>query len=129
MAFWGKKSIKDSLIKYLNEQGVTYKEELGCLSFDLYFKKSEYTVYPYLKINENNEELSIIINLREVLDSFKDYSRINNFNCQSKYMIAKVRDGLLYLEYNCHVTYDNLAIVLENAVESLFALQEEIDKL
>lgn len=129
MAFWGKKSIKDSLIKYLNEHGVTCKEELGCLAFDLYFKKSEYTVYPYLKINENNEELSIIVNLREVGDSFKDYARINSFNYQSKYLMAKVKDGLLYLEYNCHISYENAVIVLENIVESLFSLQEEIDKL
>ncbi len=132
MAFWSKKKIMDSLIKYLSEQGVTWHEEFDCITFELYFQKSGYSLYPYIRINESKEELSILINLKKVEENYltqKGASRINDFNVLSKYFTAKIKEGVLILEYNCTIDYDITSKMVNNSIESLFSLQEEIDNL
>lgn len=132
MAFWSKKRMADSLIKYLTEQNVTYTETLDCISFELFFLESGYSVYPYIRLNEEKDELAIVINLRklEAEPSLKQLQRINAFNLKSKYFTAGITDGLvLYLEYNAHSSYDTVDKIADKCIESLFNLQEEMDNL
>ncbi|MBE6137155.1 MAG: hypothetical protein E7176_02030 [Erysipelotrichaceae bacterium] len=128
MAFWSKKSIRESIIEYLEEQKVSYKEEFGCITFELYFKRDEFSIFPYIKINEMNEELSFVVNLKEV-DNYKDCSKLNKFNALSKFVAAKAKDNLLFLEYNCFTNPTVAPQLIDKIVESLYGLQSEIDKL
>lgn len=132
MAFWSKKKMVDSLLKYLTEQNVTYTETLDCISFELFFQKSGYSVYPYIKLNEEKEEVAIIINLKklEAEPSFKQYQKLNFFNLKSKYFTARINEALvLYLEYNAYCSYDSIDKIVDRSIESLFSLQEEMDNL
>lgn len=132
MAFWSKKRMLDSLTKYLTEQKVTYTDTLDCISFELFFQKSGYSVYPYIKLNEEIEEVSIVINVKklEAEPASKLYQRLNSFNLKSKYFTAKISEGLvLYLEYNTYASYDSIDKIIDRSIESLFNLQEEIDNL
>lgn len=129
MAFWSKKRITDSITKYLTEQNVTYKLENGYLSFELYFKNAGYSLFPYVKVDEDLEEVSIMINIKELTEDAKilDYSKINSFNTSSKYFTAKIKERVIFLEYNCNTSYDGITKILGNAIESLFGLQDSMD--
>lgn len=128
MAFWNKKSIRECILKYLEEQEVSFKEEFGCITFELYFKREEFSVFPYIKINEMNEELSFIVNLKEI-ENYKDCQKLNKFNSLSKYVCAKHKDNMLFLEYNALINSDQAPIIIDKIIESLYGLQSEIDKL
>lgn len=132
MAFWSKKKIVDSLTRYLSEQNVTWHEELDCITFELYFQKSGFSLYPYIRIDEERDELSIVINLKEAEDGYlaqRGAVRINDFNIRSPYFTAKIKEGILILEYNCVIDYDITPKIVNNSIESLFSLQEELDNL
>ncbi len=130
MAFWSKKKIIDGIIKYLNENNITWKEELGFITYELFFNESGYSLYPYIQINEEVEEISILINIKEIADGKNyDYSSLNDLNVKSKYFTAKIKDKVLILEYNCNVSYENVSKFLKKIVDSIFSLQKDIDNL
>lgn len=130
MAFWSKKKINDSISKYFLERNVSTTSDFGVLSLELNFKESGYSIYPYIKIDEDNEEISIMVNIREVaLDKEVDFNKLNSFNLNSKYFTAKYKNNAIVLEYNTSVNYDNASKLVHNSLESLFALQGEIDCL
>lgn len=129
MAFWSKKKNKDALIKYLNEQNVNHHEEHGCVTFELSMKNGQYSIYPYIRINETMDELSILVNLRNVVEKSKEYSKLAAFNEKSKFFVAKIRDAVLVLEYNCYATYELVERIIAEAFASLCQLEEEIDAL
>lgn len=131
MAFWSKKKIEDAVIKYLNENNATISKDDNIISFELYFKDSKYSIYPYLIIDEENEEISICVNLRRVEEiNSKILSKINSFNYNSKYFICKANnENVIYLEYNGIINYELLSKQMNNVIGSLFSLQEQIDNI
>lgn len=131
MAFWSKKKIEDALIKYLNENNVTISKENNVLSFEIYFKDSKYSIFPYIIINEEEEEMSVIVNLKKVEEINAKYlSKINSFNYNSKYFTCKSNnENVIYLEYNGNINYDLLSKQMNKIIGSLFALQEQIDNI
>jgi hypothetical protein len=92
--------------------------------------KEGYSLYPYYVTNSDKKELSIIINLRKIDNDLmiSDYERINAFNLKSKYFQAKIKDRILYLEYNTKVDSSKSEIIHE-VIESVFILSKEIDEL
>lgn len=130
MAFWSKKKMIDSVNKYFLERNVSITNEFGLIGLELSFKDSGYSIYPYIKIDEDNEEISIMVNVREVTDSKQiEFAKLNSFNLNSKYFTAKYKDDAIILEYNTSANYDNVSKIIHNALESLFAFQTEIDSL
>lgn len=130
MAFWSKKKMIDSVNKYFLERNVSITNEFGLLSLELSFKESGYSIYPYIKIDEENEEISIVVNIKEVLDIKQvDFNKLNSFNLNSKYFVSKYKDNAIILEYNTCATYENVSKIIHNALESLFSFQNEIDLL
>lgn len=129
MAFWSKKKNKDALIKYLSEQNVNYHEEHGCITFEISMKNGQYSIYPYIRINETTDELSILINLRTVEEKSKEYSKLTSFNEKSKFFVAKIRDSVLVLEYNCYATYELVEKIIADVFSSVSELEDEIDSL
>ncbi len=131
MAFWSKKRIRDNILKTLEEQNISYTEEQGYITFELYASAFSYSVFPYIKIIEETQEMSVIINVRKVEESLgvKELLRINAFNVASKYFTAKVKDGVILLEYNCVTSYEDCPKVFTEIMESIFTVYESVDKL
>ena len=88
-----------------------------------------YSLYPYYRIDTTTKELSIIINVRNVSEDITIdlYNKINAFNIKSKYLIAKLKDRIIYLEYNTKVDSHKSEIIHE-VIESVFMLSKEIDE-
>lgn len=130
MAFWGKKKMFDAVNKYFNERNVSVTNEYDLLCIELNFKDNGYNIYPYIKLDEENEQISIMVNIREALElKASEYEALNAFNLGSKYFTAKYKDNAIVLEYNSICNYDNVVKLLHSALESLFSKQNEIDNL
>lgn len=128
MAFWSKKKMSDSLNRYFNENKATLNIENDIISFELYLDKG-YTLYPYISLDEENDNVSFLINLRMVNDK-NIYEKINQFNLKSMYLVAKLNeDRILSLEYNFKAYHDNINDIIDNIIKSIFELQEDIDSL
>ncbi|MBQ9124772.1 MAG: hypothetical protein IJY14_03680 [Acholeplasmatales bacterium] len=128
MAFWSKKKMSDSLNRYFNDNKATLNIENDIISFELYLDKG-YTLYPYISLDEENDNVSFLINLREVNDK-NIYEKINQFNLKSMYLVAKLNeDKILLLEYNFKAYHDNINEIIDNIIKSIFDLQEDIDSL
>ena len=78
MAFWFKKKIVDTVIKYFNDKKVTIEKKNDIITFELLFENKGYSLYPYIKINEDTEEFSIVINIRKYTDDLY-FDTINEF--------------------------------------------------
>ena len=117
--------------KQLEAKNITVTlDDNGKGSFELIMPKEGYSLYPYYVTNAEKKELSIIINLRKIDNDLliSDYERINAFNIRSKYFQAKIKDRILYLEYNTKVDSSKSEIIHE-VIESVFILSKEIDEL
>ncbi|MCR5113601.1 MAG: hypothetical protein K6A63_06670 [Acholeplasmatales bacterium] len=127
MAFWNKKSSEDILLKSLTKDNITVEKENDFYSFTLSF--GEYSLYPYF--NFDGKALSLMINIREC-DS-KDINglleRINAFNTKSPYFVAKLKDDVIYLEYNAVADNDTVIDVFKSSIGSLNNLKADIDTL
>ena len=121
------KSTTDKISKFFLDEGITVDKVNGVYKFELYLSEGGYSLYPYFRFNSEDGYLSITINIRRVEEP--DYSSLNSFNLISKYFTAKLRDGAIILEYNTLAANDNVRDILQNALESIFSLQREIDKL
>ncbi|HIT44335.1 TPA: hypothetical protein IAA91_05815 [Candidatus Avacholeplasma faecigallinarum] len=128
MAFWVKKKSSELIKKYLIEQNVTFKEEMGLITFEFFLSKSNFSIFPYINIDDAGDQISILINLRQV-NNLKDFEKLNDFNLKSKYFTAKIKDEVLFLEYNTHILTENANFVMSSALDSLIELQVEIDNL
>ncbi len=132
MALWGKKRLIDSFVKYLNEKNISYNNEDGCISFELFFNNLKYSLFPYVNLDETNNEMSVIINLKKIdtVYNLKEINKINEFNLKSKYFVLKFNSSnILYLEYNAIVNNDILEDLFNNLTSSLFDLEEDIERL
>ena len=117
----------DKISKFFLDEGITVDECNGVYKFELYLSEGGYSLYPYFKFNGEDGYLSININIRRVEEP--DYASLNSFNLISKYFTAKYKDGAIILEYNTLTSIDNVKEILENALESIYSLQADIDKL
>ncbi|MBQ3253789.1 MAG: hypothetical protein IJA65_04450 [Acholeplasmatales bacterium] len=129
--FGGKKLI-DRLTKYFNENNIALERNGNKHSFELILKECSYALYPYFLLDDDNDELSIVINIRKIdgIASINDYEKINSFNQVSKYFTAKIsKDNVIFIEYNAIVCADNIKEIFINSLESITSLQKEIDAL
>ncbi len=122
------KKTTDKISKFFLDEGITVDYVNGVYRFELYLSEGGYSLYPYFKFDNQTGSLSIDINVRRVTEEV-DFSSLNSFNLKSKYFIAKYRDGAIFLEYNTLATNDNVKEILQKVLESIFSLQEDIDKL
>ncbi len=128
MAFWSKKKLFDILSKGFKNDNVTVDVTNNNFSFEINLTDASYNLYPYIKLNEEDSIMSIFVNIRKV-EKENVYEKINNFNLISKYFTLKLKDSILYLEYNVVVNNDNVYDICKVAINSLKELQFEIDKI
>ena len=128
MAFWSKKKLFDILSKGFRNDNVTVDVTNNNFSFEINLTDASYNLYPYIKLNEEDSIMSIFVNIRKV-EKENVYEEINNFNLISKYFTLKLKDSILYLEYNVVVNNDNVYDICKVAINSLKELQFEIDKI
>ena len=115
--------LSDGVKKTLEAKNISVSlDEDGKGSFELVMPNEGYSLYPYYRIDSTTKELSIIINVRNVEEE------INAFNIKSKYLMAKLKDRIIYLEYNTKVDSHKSEIIHE-VIESVFMLSKEIDEL
>jgi hypothetical protein len=133
MAFWNKKKMFDVVKTFFVTNNATYTVNNNEISFEIHFDRNEFTLYPYININEDKELMSISVNIREI--SKKDLTskvlfNLNEFNSKSIYFKSFVNDdNILYLEYNTFTNVDNVSKVLQDVVDSLFNLSDLINEL
>ena len=123
------KRVIDKIQKYFQDSKTTLNHENNRYSFELFLSESGYSLYPYFMLNEDETVISIIINVRRRELNEDIYMKLNEFNLLSKYFQAKCNDDSIFLEYNSIISYDNIKEIFKKAIESIFSLQEEIDKL
>lgn len=127
MAFWNKKSSEDILLKSLTKDNITVEKDENSYSFTISF--GDYCLYPYF--NFDGKGLSLMINIREYLN--KDLNdvlaKINAFNTKSPYFVAKLKDDVIYLEYNAVADNDTVVEVFKSSIGSLNNLKADIDSL
>ena len=128
MAFWSKKKLFDLLNKEFKNDGVSVEVDSNKLSFEVNCSEAKINLYPYIKLDEETSIMSILINLRKVQkDNF--YDKINEFNLISKYFTLKLKDSILYLEYNVKVDTNNVYEMVKEVIESVKSIQSEIEKI
>ena len=127
MAFWNKKTTEDVLLKSLAKDNITIEKENDSYSFAVSF--GDYTLYPYF--NFDGKTLSLMINLRkcDAKTGYDIFVKINDFNTISPYFVAKIKNNLVYLEYNAVADNDTVVEVFKNSIVSLNNLKAEIDSL
>ena len=128
MAFWSKKKLFDVLKKGFKNDNISTNEDGGKISFELYFSEAKFNVYPYIVLDEDNSIMSIKVNIRKI-EKENIYEKLNSFNLKSKYFTAKIRDDIVFLEYNVLVESDNVYDILKCSINSLTELQFEIDMI
>lgn len=133
MAFWNKKKMLDIVKTFLETNNATYTVSDNEVSFEIHFNKNDYTIYPYIKINEDKDSIIFTINVKPINKSdltIRDFSKLNEFNSKSVYFKAFVNDdNILYLEYNTFADVDNITNVLQEVINSLFELSDLINEL
>ena len=124
---FGKKKIADLIVKCFNEKKISYERDLNKISFVVSY--SDFSIYPYLKINEDEETINILINIRKIENKENVFEKLNAFNLKSQFFKAISNDGVIILEYNAISTSDNVVDVLDLIIDSLASLREEIKEL
>ena len=123
MAFWGKKSVSDILIKSFKTDGITYKLEDNVLSFEYPIQNT--ILYPYITIDEDSNEFTVVINIKKA--NLKTLDQLNVFNVNSRYFKACYKDELIYLSY-VFTSNEDIREELNRVLGSLKALIDEIQK-
>lgn len=133
MAFWNRKKMLDLIKTFLENNNATYTVSNNELSFEIHFNKNDFTIYPYIKINEEKGIVIFTINIKEANKNemtSKMLYNLNEFNSKSVYFKAFVNeDNILYLEYNTFANVDNINNVLQGVINSLFDLSDLINEL
>lgn len=126
MGLFSRKTIKDELIKYFNEQNISLE---GDNPYSFQLNLNNYSLFPYITISDNS--LAFMINIRRVdTINLQILNNVNSFNLKSKYLSCKINsDNVIVLEYNSFVITDNVKLLLTDIIESVFSLKESIDLL
>lgn len=123
--------LSDGVKKQLEAKNITVtQEDNGKGNFELVMPKDGYSLYPYYVCDSEAKVLSIVINLRKISEelTIEDYRRFNSFNVKSKYFQVKVKDSILYMEYNTKLDSFKSEII-HDVIESVFMMSKEIDEL
>ena len=133
MAFWNKKKPLDLIENFFDSNNATYTISNNEVSFEIHFNDYNFTIYPYIKIDDEKGLISFSVNIIEVNKkdiSSKILTTLNEFNLKSVYFKAFVNDdNILYLEYNTFANVDNILNVLQGVIDSLFNLSDLINEL
>ncbi|MCR5647899.1 MAG: nucleotidyltransferase [Acholeplasmatales bacterium] len=124
---FGKKKIIDLIIKYFNEKKISYEKNLNIISFSASY--NDFSIYPYIKINEENQQVSFLVNIRKINQKENVFEKLNTFNIKSQYFRAILNEDIIVLEYNTLVDSDNLNDILDQMIDSLSSLRVEIKEL
>ena len=124
MAFWSKKKLSDILIKNFKNENISYKFEDSFLSFE--FPISNIMLYPYIKIDDDSEEYSIVINIKK--EENVNFNNLNDFNINSRYFKAMYDNGIIYLSY-VFASDENIKQELNRILGSLNPLIDKIQNL
>ena len=123
---FGKKNSSDIIIKYFKEKSIEYEYKNNIFSFNLSLDGC--ILNPYLLIDDNI--LSIMVNIRELTKKDNNiYEKLNNFNVISKIFNAKVKNNVIYLEYNTLIDNDNIEDIFDIILLSLSELSLQINDL
>jgi len=124
---FGKKKIIDLIIKYFNEKKISYEKNLNIISFSASY--NDFSIYPYIKINEENQQVSFLVNIRKINQKENVFEKLNTFNIKSQFFRAILSEDIIVLEYNTLVDSDNLNDILDQMIDSLSSLRVEIKEL
>ena len=124
---FGRKKLSDLIIKYLNDKKITYEKNLNVISFQASY--NDFSIYPYIKILEEDESINILINIRKIDVKENVFFKINEFNLRSQYLKAVLNENVIVLEYNTLANNDNILLILDSILDSLSSLKEEIKEL
>ncbi len=124
---FGKKKIIDLIIKYFNEKKISYEKNLNIISFSASY--NDFSIYPYIKINEENQQVSFLVNIRKINQKENVFEKLNTFNIKSQFFRAILNEDIIVLEYNTLVDSDNLNDILDQMIDSLSSLRVEIKEL
>ena len=124
---FGKKKIIDLIIKYFNEKKISYEKNLNVISFSASY--NDFSIYPYIKINEENQQVSFLVNIRKINQKENVFEKLNTFNIKSQFFRAILNEDIIVLEYNTLVDSDNLNDILDQMIDSLSSLRVEIKEL
>ena len=128
MALFSKKKMSNELVKYFTNNKISY--EIGedtSISFMISF--DSFSIFPYIFLNEDNNSINIIVNIKKIgnKEIGDALVRINDFNINSTYFQAKIKDNVILLEYS-FISKD-LDDVFDSLIDSLISQKEEILKL
>lgn len=128
MALFSKKKMSNELVKYFTNNKISY--EIGedtSISFMIAF--DSFSIFPYIFLNEDNNSINIIVNIKKIgnKEIGDALVRINDFNINSTYFQAKIKDNVILLEYS-FISKD-LDDVFDSLIDSLISQKEEILKL
>ena len=124
---FGKKKIIDLIIKYFNEKKISYEKNLNIISFSASY--NDFSIYPYIKINEENQQVSFLVNIRKINQKENVFEKLNTFNIKSQFFRAILNEDIIVLEYNTLVDSDNLNDIIDQMIDSLSSLRVEIKEL
>ena len=121
---------KDKLIKYFKENNISFNEKDGRIETEIVIPNKNISIFPYFKIIDDENYISIIINVRKVNEKINldIYEKINYFNLSSKYFVMKLSNNVLYLEYNT-IYDDNLSDIFLEAITSLNEVIDYVDNI
>ena len=123
---WSKKKLIAKLEQYLDGKHIPYEynAEEDQISLELCFQNKEYMLYPYITLEDF--VLSININISEHHQKNFPYEMLNAFNMQSKFFKAFYSaEDIVCLEYRMLVS-EIEGTVLDEILNSLYALEDEI---
>lgn len=129
MAFWSKKKSDSKILSYFIEHKIPYEivnEETMRIRFEICLADKQIMIYPYITAEE--DFISFNVNITEHAIKGFDYEALNRFNMKSKYFKAFITEtGIIILEYR--FLYGNENENISKLIDSLFALQDDIDAL
>lgn len=128
MAFFNKKKLFDVLGKEFKNNNTSYEVKDNKFSFEINCSEAGYNLYPYIKYDENDAFVTIVINIRQI-GKENVYEKLNNFNLLSRFFTMKLKDNVLYLEGNIIANNDTIYDIIIEYVNSIKELQFEIEKV
>ena len=125
---WNKKKLLAKISLYFDNKNISYEiEEDSILKLELYFKESEYVLYPYITIDQSICSFNINIS-KNVIKGY-NYEKINLFNQKSKFFKAFILEsGIVVLEYR-FILNEMDSFLFDSILDSLYLLENDIETL
>ena len=124
---FGKKKYIDLVIKYFNDKKISYEKNDNNISFEAAF--DDYSVFPYITIDEDLNLLTCIINIRKISQKENVLLALNEFNLNSTFFKAMLKNDVILLEYNSYIDNSIIENLLKLIIDTISSLKEEIKVL